>query len=429
MLIEPQTMHPGEQIVTVISRIYQRGLTTTSGGNISVMDARGDIWITPSAVDKGSLKTSDIVCIKRDGTVVGNHIPSSELPFHRAIYQIRPDIRAIIHAHPSSLVAFSLVHQIPDPDILAPVKEICGEIGYVCYEIPGSQALGDTISAEFQKGLYTIVMENHGVVVGGFDMTDAYIRFETIEFAARTTLHCKTIGEPQTLSPKQIDHYKAHSSDYLPEMEEASSEEMEKRAEICRFVQRGCDQGLMFGSFGTVSLRLDKDDFLITPSALARWNLKEEDIVLIKNGKREPGKIPGDAVWLHEEIYRNNPGIHAVIMARTPYLMAFAITHQSMNVRTIPESWIFLQDLPSVRYESYFSGAPEIGAFLARKIPAVLIQNDSVVVTGESLLQTFDRLEVAEFSAQSLVMAKPIGKLVPINDQQIEELRKVYIND
>ncbi|HPS13209.1 MAG TPA: class II aldolase/adducin family protein, partial [Prolixibacteraceae bacterium] len=86
-------------------------------------------------------------------------------------------------------------------------------------------------------------------------------------------------------------------------------------------------------------------------------------------------------------------------------------------------------DLPSVRYESYFNGAQEIGGFLARKIPAVLIQNDSVVVTGDSLLQTFDRLEVAEFSAQSLVMAKPIGKLVPINDQQIEELRKVYIND
>jgi L-fuculose-phosphate aldolase len=58
--------------------------------------------------------------------------------------------------------------------------------------------------------------------------------------------------------------------------------------------------------------------------------------------------------------------------------------------------------------------------------PAIIVQNDSVVVTGDKLLSTFDRLEVAEFSAKSLIMAAPIGKMVPINDIQVEELRKLF---
>jgi L-fuculose-phosphate aldolase len=69
----------------------------------------------------------------------------------------------------------------------------------------------------------------------------------------------------------------------------------------------------------------------------------------------------------------------------------------------------------------------EIPDLLARGNPAVIIQNDSILVTGDKLLQTFDRLEVAEFSAKSLVMAKPIGALIPINSSQVEELRRVFL--
>lgn len=84
-------VHPRDQITLIISRIYKRGMTTTSGGNISIIDNNGDIWVTPSAVDKGSLSPSDIVCVKKDGTIVGKHKPSSEFPFHKAIYEVRPD--------------------------------------------------------------------------------------------------------------------------------------------------------------------------------------------------------------------------------------------------------------------------------------------------------------------------------------------------
>jgi len=73
-------------------------------------------------------------------------------------------------------------------------------------------------------------------------------------------------------------------------------------------------------------------------------------------------------------------------------------------------------------------GNHTVSDMLSNNIPALLIKNDSVLITGDKLLQTFDRLEVAEFSAQSLVMAKPIGRLITINEQQVEDLRRVYLN-
>ncbi len=199
-ILDTQLMHPRDQITMIISRIYKRGMTTTSGGNISVIDENGDIWVTPSAVDKGSLRPSDIMCVKADGSITGRHKPSSEYPFHKAIYKMRPDIRAIIHAHPPALVSFSIVHEIPDTNIISQAKYICGPIGYASYELPGSELLGERIGQEFSKGFKAIIMENHGTVLGGYDLLDAFQRFETLEFCARTILYGKTIGMPQYLS-------------------------------------------------------------------------------------------------------------------------------------------------------------------------------------------------------------------------------------
>ena len=79
-------IHPADQLVMFMQRIYDKGLTTTSGGNLSIMDNEGNIWITPAGVDKGTLTRNDIVCVKPDGSIVGPHRPSSELPFHASVY-------------------------------------------------------------------------------------------------------------------------------------------------------------------------------------------------------------------------------------------------------------------------------------------------------------------------------------------------------
>ena len=421
-------MHPRDQIILIIDKIYRTGMTTTSGGNISIIDENGDIWVTPSAIDKGTLKPSDIICVRKDGSIDGRHKPSSEYPFHIAIYKCRPEIKAVIHAHPPALVSFSIVRQIPDTNVIPQAKNVCGPIGYAPYELPGSDELGDIIAKEFRKGFNAVIMENHGTVVGGKDLSDAFQRFETLEFCARTLINGNTIGTPNYLSDKQIEKFENQIPRLLPEMKDAEhpSDERAIREQIKKIVRRACEQGLMISSYGTVSVRWKGNDFLITPTNVARWDIQNKDIVQIKNGKRETGKIPSRATWLHQEIYKRNPHVNSIILTQSPYLMAYSVTGEKIDVRTIPESWIFLQDIPNMPFGSHFAGEEEILNTLSENTPAVIINNDSVLVTGDKLLGTFDRLEVAEFSAKSLVMGMVLGKLMPINDERIEALRKVF---
>jgi L-fuculose-phosphate aldolase len=414
----------------IIDKIYRSGMTTTSGGNISIIDESGDVWVTPSAIDKGTLRPSDIICVRKDGTIEGRHKPSSEYPFHIAIYKCRPDIKAVIHAHPPALVSFSIVRQIPNTNVIPQAKHVCGPIGYAPYEIPGSDLLGEVIAKEFDKGFNAVIMENHGTVVGGSNLSDAFQRFETLEFCARTIIFGNTIGKPNYLEDDQIAEFENQIPGLLPEMEEVvySSDEREIRELIKRIVHRACDQGLMISSYGTVSVRWKENDFLITPTNVARWDIQNKDIVQIKGGKREPGKLPSRATWLHQEIYRLNPKINSIILTQTPYLMGYSVTGKKIDVRTIPESWIFLQDIPNVPFGSHFAGSTVILNLLAENTPAIIINNDSVLVTGDKLLGTFDRLEVAEFSAKSLTLGASLGKLMPINDNQVEDLRKKFLS-
>ena len=428
-ILNTDLMHPRDQIALVIGRIYRRGLTTTSGGNVSVIDENGDIWVTPSAVDKGSLLPADIACVKKGGSVIGRHKPSSEFPFHKAIYEARPDIKAVIHAHPPALVSFSIVRQTPNTSIILHAREVCGPIGYAEYRLPGSPALGEVIANEFKKGINAVIMENHGTVVGGKDLSDAFQRFEALEFCGRAILFGNMVGQPSYLNDEDIDAFEAQIPPTLPEMEKAEhpSDEKEKRQLICDIVRRACRQGLMISSYGTISTRWRGNDFLITPTNVPRWDLQLEDIVQIKDGQREPGKMPSRTTYLHREIYEKHPEINSVILTQPPYLMAFAITGSHFNVRTIPESWIFLQDVYALSFDTHNYGRTDIAELISRNNPAVIIKNDCVLITGDQLLQTFDYLEVAEFSAKSLVLAAPMGKMVPINDEQVEELRLAFL--
>lgn len=412
--LDTRLLHPRDQITEIIRRIYASGLTTTSGGNISIKDPEGNIWVTPSAIDKGSLQRKDIVCVSPDGSVSGHYKPSSEFPFHKAIYEARPDIKAVIHAHPPALVSFSIVRKMPDMNIIPQAKHVCGPMGYAKYALPGGKELGVNIAEEFKKGFMSVIMENHGTVVGGLDLKDAFVRFETLEFSARTIINASTIDSPLYLSDNQIEAFESSIPKDLPEIDhvEHPAGELSIRRNISELVRRSCEQGLMIGSYGTVSVRWKDNDFLITPRNIPRWEIGVEDIVQIHDGKREPGKLPSRAISVHAEIYKTNPHINSIILTQPPHIMAFGVSGAKLDVRTIPESWIFLQEIPVVEFGQQFNHPGDLAGMFTRNTPAVIIRNDSIIVTGDKLLQTFDRLEVAEFSARSLIMGKPLGKLV-----------------
>lgn len=426
--LDTKMMHPAEQINVIIGRIYRSGMTTTSGGNISIKDENGDIWVTPSAIDKGTLTPKDIVCVKKDGTILGPHKPSSEYPFHKAIYDTRPEISAVIHAHPPGLVAFSIARQIPNTNIIPQAKNICGEIGYAKYACPGSQELGAVIAKEFENEKYkAVILENHGVVLGGVDMMDAYERFETLEFCCRTLVNAGHIGKINNLSNELISDFNLSIPHNIPHYMDVSypSDERAIRTEMCNVIRRSCNQGLMISTYGTVSCRWRNNDFLITSPNVPRWDIQPEDIVQVRDGMAEAGKTPSRSVALHHRIYQENPHINSIITTQSPNLMAFAVTGQKFDVRTIPESWIFLQDMPTIPFSDIYKSVDKTAKLFAKN-RAILVENNCVIVTGDRLMQTFDYLEVAEFSANSLVMASAIGPLCPIGEQEIEELRVAF---
>lgn len=421
-------LHPADQLVMFMERIYGYGMTTTSGGNLSILDDNGDIWITPGSIDKGSLTRHDMICIKPDGTIIGNHKPSSEYPFHQHIYKTRPDIKAVLHAHPPALVAFSIVRKLPSTSLIPNVKFSCGEIGMAKYGLPGSQDLGDKISAEFEKGFNTVILENHGVVIGAKTMFDAFKSFETLDFSARLEIDANNIGTPVKLTPEQIDWYKSRQNVSMDEFvsNHITSEEKTARRDMCKLIKRAYNQQLFTSTQGTFSQRLSDDSFVITPAGPDRKYLEPEDIVKINGDYKEMGKNPSRSVELHREIYKQHPHINSIIIAHPPCLMAFAVTDEPLDSRTIPESYILMRNIPKLDFGSNYLKPKETAAVFKENTPIAIIKNDCVIVTGSDLLNAFDRLEVAEYSARAIIAAKDLGDVVAINDDEIEDIIKAF---
>ncbi len=421
-------MHPADQLVMIMARIYRYGMTTTSGGNLSIRDDNGDIWITPSGIDKGNLTRADMIQVKPDGTLIGIHKPSVELPFHKEIYRVRPDLRAIVHAHPPTLVAFSLARKLPNTHLIPTASEVCGEVTMAKYDVPGSEQLGRNIAEEFAKGYNSVLLENHGVVCGGKDLFGAFMSFETLDTCGRLEIDAAKLGKPRLLTDEEIEIDASIGSPRLDEFipNTVSSEERAARRDLCTIIHRAYDQKLFTSTQGTFSMRLSDGSFLITPYNQDRKYLEPEDIVRIKGGMCEMGKNPSRATRLHEEIYRTHPDINSIISAHPPAIMAFAVTDAEFDSRTIPESYITLRNVKRLPYAFSRTNIAETAAVFDAKTPVAIVNNQCVIVTGNSLLNAYDRLEVLEYSAAALIAARDIGDIVYITPDEVKAIEKAF---
>jgi L-fuculose-phosphate aldolase len=420
-------IHPRDEIMQTMDRIYRYRMTTTSGGNLSIREDSGDIWISPARVDKGNLTRNDIVCMKADGTSDGLHPPSSEFPFHKAIYEARPDIRAVVHAHPVGLVAFSICRQTPDTRLFHQAHSVCGQTGFAPYALPGSDALGRKIAASFGAGSDSVILENHGVVVGGQSLSEAFQRFEAFEFAAKTIIKGRQLGKIRYLDDSQLDqaHCRSVSLDsYEPTA--PSSKEKELRRLLREFVRRGCRQRLLISTEGSFSARLGDDAFLITPTHQDRELLDISDFVRVERDQREEGKKASRAVFAHQAIYRKHPSVQAIVFAHPVNATAFSVTDAEFDARTIPESYVFLRDVHRAAHGVQYQSDGSIADYVSAESPAAILENDGVVVTGSSVLDAFDRLEVLESTAEAVINARAIGEVAAMSDDVIDELRDAF---
>ena len=421
-------IHPADQLVMFMQRIYDKGMTTTSGGNLSIIDDDGNIWITPAGVDKGTLNRGDIVCVKPDGTCIGPHKPSSELPFHAAVYKMRPDLRAVLHAHPPALVSFSIVRKLPDLDLLPSVQKVCRDLRIATYAVPGSDQLGENIGKCFAQGSDIVILENHGVCIGAETMFVAFQKFETLDYTANLEILAKRIGKVNSLPSEALrvtettTHLKM--DDFIPNSH--TSEELAARRDMITLIRRSYKQGLFTATHGTYSVRLSDGSFLITPFGMDRAYLEEDNLVRVKGGMKELGKTPSRAVSLHQEIYDANPNIRAILLAHPVHAMAFAVTDAKFDPRTIPESYILLRDIKRIPYGKIYTHQHETAAVFTDACPAVMVENDCVIVTGESLLKAFDRLEVMESTAHSIINSTAIGDIVHITQDEVEDLKVAF---
>ncbi len=425
--IKHRIAHPRDLLVAMMDRVYRFGMTTTSGGNLSLLDEEGAMWITPGGVDKGSLGREDIVKVLPDGTTEGRHKPSSEYPFHRAIYAARPDIRAIVHAHPPTLVSFSAVRQPVQTRVVPNAHLICGDCPVVPYAAPGSEELGRKIADQFAAGSDVVLLENHGTVTAGADIFEAFMRFETLDFCARLEVRASRLGEITLLSDEEIAevHTKAPVIETFSHTEH-STKEKELRREITDIVHRSYEQLLMTSTEGTVSARIDGDSFLITPYGYDRKLLEPADMVLVRGDRAEEGRPASRSARLHSALYAAHPDLNAIIVAHPPAMMAFAVTHEPFDSRVIPESYILLRDIEQLPYGISYRDYNAVVAAIGPATPNVIIRNEALIVTGSSLLQAFDRLEVAEYTAESILMAKALGPVVAIGDDDIRDLERAF---
>ena len=189
-----------KEVAYFMRRLYKRGLTTTSGGNISMKLSETTLLITASQTDKGRMKAEDVARLDMHGRNLSPGLkPSMEYGMHLAVYQSRPDVNCIIHAHPPVATAFAVAHQNINTAIIGEAYALAGKPVLAGYALMGSKQLAETVAcAALESNL--ILMANHGVMALGTGILEAFDRLEVLENCARIQLSATLLGGATALS-------------------------------------------------------------------------------------------------------------------------------------------------------------------------------------------------------------------------------------
>lgn len=192
------------EIVEIGKRLFQREYVASNDGNISVRISDTIILITPTGVSKGFMEPQDMVKVDIDtGKVLhGNLRPSSEIAMHLAIYQCRPDVKAIVHAHPPTATGFA-VAGIAFDDVALPEAVIgLGRIALTRYATPGTDEVPQAVKEKIMCS-DVLLLANHGAIAIGETITQAYYRMESLEQVAKITLTARLLGNVNVLNGEQ----------------------------------------------------------------------------------------------------------------------------------------------------------------------------------------------------------------------------------
>ncbi|HCA79975.1 MAG TPA: class II aldolase family protein [Bacteroidetes bacterium] len=196
-------------IVAVCRDLYEKGFVTATDGNVSTRLPNGNILATPTSVNKGRVHENDLVEVTLDGVPVGaGRAPSMELGMHLFVYRERPDVRAVVHAHPPYATGFATARIPLDQPLFPEVIFGLGAIPLAEFAAPSTPEMAASI-APFVKSSNAILLMNHGVVTYGRDLDDAYFKMEKVEHAAHIVFVARTLGGEKTLTAEQVQKLKS----------------------------------------------------------------------------------------------------------------------------------------------------------------------------------------------------------------------------
>ena len=197
------------EMVRVGRLLWERGFVAATDGNLSVRLGSDRLLVTPSGVSKGFYEAEDLLVLSLDGQLVARYgnrgrRASSEIAMHLEVYRQRPDVQAVVHAHPPHAVAFSIAGVSLARCVIPEVVVTLGSIPTTGYATPGTDEVPGSIRQAIQD-YDAIIMTHHGSLTVGKSLWEAYLRLEKVEHTAEITLVAHQLGRVNTLSPQAVD--------------------------------------------------------------------------------------------------------------------------------------------------------------------------------------------------------------------------------
>jgi L-fuculose-phosphate aldolase len=193
-----------EDIVKVGELVFQKGWVAANDGNISIRLDENRVLCTPTATSKGMLHVDDlIICDMQGNKIEGRKERTSEIAMHLLIYNMRPDIKSVVHAHPPVATGYATAGRPLNQALLPEVIIGLGCVPLADYGLPGTPALTDGMLPYIPK-YEAILMANHGAVCYGPDVFTAYFKMETVEHYARIALVAELLGGPTVLPREEV---------------------------------------------------------------------------------------------------------------------------------------------------------------------------------------------------------------------------------
>jgi L-fuculose-phosphate aldolase len=191
-------------IVEIGRRMYARGYTASNDGNISVRLGTDRLLMTPKSVCKGFM-TPDMMCVTdlEGRKIQGDRDPSSEMLMHLEVYRQRPDVQAVVHAHPPTATGFAVAGIPLDRAVLAEVVTTLGSVPLAEYATPSTSELPAAVR-KYIKAHDGMLLANHGALTVGGDLFSAYYKMETIEHFAKISLVARLLGRENLISREEV---------------------------------------------------------------------------------------------------------------------------------------------------------------------------------------------------------------------------------